>query len=295
MRLRALARALLLMMLIFPLSSFSAGKEKGPWKDMYLEVGDIKIHYLEAGTGDRALVFLPGWTLHAEMWREQIPYFSARGFRVLALDPRSHGQTTKTESGNTWHQQAADLHAFLRSLKISRSFLVGWGTGVVVLLEYLSSPETYKPEKIVLADGIPSPVRIEACPGPRALQQARTLVLGPQEDRAKAADRFVRSLFKARQPEYVYKQLIDNCLKTPIGAAASLYFDLFTGDRKPLLSRIEVPTLIVTFSENRAIGEHMKSCIPRSNLEVMDDTGAAMFLERPQAFNQILEAFLGEQ
>ena len=93
--------------------------------------GDIKIHYLEAGTGDRILVFIPGWTMTAEVWKEQIPYFSARGFRVIALDPRSQGQTTKTETGNTYQQQAADLHAFLQALKIEHSYLVGWGSGVI--------------------------------------------------------------------------------------------------------------------------------------------------------------------
>jgi len=33
-------------------------KDKDPWKDMSVEVGDIQIHYLEAGTGDRVLVFI---------------------------------------------------------------------------------------------------------------------------------------------------------------------------------------------------------------------------------------------
>jgi pimeloyl-ACP methyl ester carboxylesterase len=46
--------------------------------------------------------------------------------------------------------------------------------------------------------------------------------------------------------------------------------------------------------ENRLIGELMQSKIPRSKLEVIPEAGHAMFLEKPQAFNQILESFLGE-
>jgi len=80
-----------------------SGAEKKPWKDQSVQVGDIKIHYIEAGGGDRALVFIPGWMMAAEVWREQIPYFAARGFRVLAIDPRSQGQTTRTDEGNTYH------------------------------------------------------------------------------------------------------------------------------------------------------------------------------------------------
>ena len=150
-----------------------AGKESGPWRDRYLQVGDIKIHYLEAGAGDRTLVFVPGWMTPAEVWKEQIPYFSSRGFRVIAVDPRSQGETTRTELGNTYQQHAADLHAFLQSLKIERCYLVGWAAGVTTLLEYLSSPEVLKPEKVVFVEGGPAMVKLEDYPGSVTPQQAR--------------------------------------------------------------------------------------------------------------------------
>jgi non-heme chloroperoxidase len=270
-----------------------AGKESGPWRDRYLQVGDIKIHYLEAGAGDRTLVFVPGWMTSAEIWKEQIPYFASRGFRVIAVDPRSQGETTRTESGNTYQQHAADLHAFLQSLKIERCYLVGWAAGVTTLLEYLSSPEVLNPEKVVFAEGGPAMVKLEDYPGSVTPQQARKLLLSLQEDRTKAMDQYLRGLFKTRQPEILYKELLDNSQKTPAGAAVSLYFDLFTGDRRSALRHIAVPSLIVTTSENRANGEYMKARISRSNLEVIEDAGTAFILDKPQAFNQILESFLG--
>jgi pimeloyl-ACP methyl ester carboxylesterase len=46
--------------------------------------------------------------------------------------------------------------------------------------------------------------------------------------------------------------------------------------------------------ENRVLGEYMQSKIPRSKLEVIADSGHAVFLDKPQTFNQIVEAFLGE-
>jgi non-heme chloroperoxidase len=290
---RTLASGLSFMVL-FALTLPVTGKEDNPWKDQFLKVGDIKIHYLEAGSGDRALVFIPGWTMTAEVWKEQIPYFSSRGFRVLALDPRSQGLTTKTDAGNTYQQQAADLHAFLQSLKIEHSYLVGWGSGATVLLEYVSSPETLKPEKMVFVDCSPAALKSDDYPGTVTVQQARKLVLGFQQDRTKTTEQYVRSMFKTSQPESLITDLTEGSLKTPLGAAVSLYFDLFTGDRIPALRHIAVPNLIVTTAENRALGEYMKSKVPRSSLEVIDEAGKAMFLDKPQAFNQALESFLGE-
>jgi microsomal epoxide hydrolase len=270
------------------------GKEPGPWKDRFQEVGDIKMHYLEAGSGESSLVLLADWTLPAEIWREQLLYFASRGFKVIAVDPRSHGMSTKRESGNTYQQQAADLHAFLEILKLEHSYMIGWGAGATVLLEYVSSSETLKPEKMVFIDCIPSYPKSDDYPGAATTtQQARKLMFSFQDDRKKATEQFVRSLFKTNQPGYAIKSLTDGILKTPMSAAASLYFDLYTGDRRPALLHVSVPSLIITTSENRAVGEYMHRKISRSELRVIDDVGTAMFYEKPQAFNQIVESFFG--
>jgi non-heme chloroperoxidase len=281
-------------LIIFFSTLSMAEKEGGPYQDLYLKVGDIKIHYLEAGSGDRILVFIPGWTMPAEVWKEQIPYFSSRGFHVIALDLRSQGLTTKTETGNTFEQQAADLHAFFHTLKIEPFYLVGWASGVTVLLDYISSSETLKPEKMVFVDGSPAALKSDDYPGSITAQQARKLIFGFQDNRAKATEQWIRSLFKVNQMESLIKELKEGSMRTPMSAALSLYFDYFSGDRRPSLNYITVPNLIVTTSANRAIGEYMKSKIANSRLEVIDGTGSAIFLDRPQAFNQLLEAFLEE-
>ncbi len=294
MRMKLIQAAVFAMALLAGGAVASKEKAKGPWKDATVSVGDIKVHYIEAGTGERNLVFIPGLTMTAEVWQEQIPYFSARGFRVIAFDPRSQGQTTKTDGGNTYQQQAADLHAFLKALSLKDAILVGWSAGVDVLLEYASSSEAVLPEKIVLVDGSPMGYKEADYPGGMTVAQARSVLLSFQDDRAKAADKFVRSMFASRQSELLYKELADASLKTPTGTAISLFFDLYSGDRRPGLYRINVPTLIIMRPENRLLGEYMQSKISRSKLEVIPDVGHAMMLEKPQAFNQILESFLGQ-
>ena len=58
----------------------------------------VKIHYLEAGQGP-AILFIPGWTMPAEIWRPQIDYFSQH-YHVVAVDPRSQGDSDKPGDGN---------------------------------------------------------------------------------------------------------------------------------------------------------------------------------------------------
>ena len=277
---------------IFLSASLSA-KDANPWKDQNVKVGDIKIHYIEMGSGERSIVFMPGWMTAAEMWKEQLPYFAARGFRVIALDPRSQGKTTQTEEGNTYRQHAADLHAFLKTLGLEHTTLVGWSTGVTALLEYVTSPESIRPDNLVFVDGQAMGYKTGDYPGGRTMQEARDFILAHQENHAKAVDNFVRSMFKARQSEVEYKEIIESCMKMPFGTAFALFFDLFTGDRRIALEHVYVPTLIIVPQENRLLGEYMQSKTPKSRLEVVPDAGHALFFEKPQAFNQILETFLG--
>jgi non-heme chloroperoxidase len=268
-------------------------KDADPWKDQNVKVGDIKIHYIEMGSGERSIVFIPGWVMAAEIWKQQLPYFAARGFRAIAMDPRSQGKTTQTQEGNTYRQQAADLHVFLKTLGLEHASLVGWSAGVTVLLEYVTSPEAVRPDNLVFVDGLPMGYKAADYPGGLTMQQARDLILPFEEDHAKAVDKLVRGMFKTRQSEAESREIIESGMKTPLGTACALFFDLFTGDRRIALEHVYVPTLIVVPQENRLLGEYMQSKTPKSKLEVVPDAGHAFFFEKPQTFNQILETFLG--
>jgi len=290
---RKRAAELLFALLLMGIAAMPGYAQKKPWKDMEQKVGDIKIHYIEAGAGDRAMVFVPGWTMTAEVWREQIPYFAARDFRVLAIDPRSHGQTTRTEDGNTYYQQAADLLAFLRALRIDRPVLVGWSAGVAVLLEYLAGEEVRIPERIVLVDGGVMGFKGDDYPSGMTMQQARSVLLSIQDSRAKFTEQFVKGMFKTPQTASLLAEITQASMKVPTGTMVSLWMDLFTGDRRPVLARVRVPTLIVMAQDNRLLGEYLQSKINGSRLEVIEGAGHALFLDKPQAFNQILEDFVG--
>jgi non-heme chloroperoxidase len=282
-----LASSLLVLTVSLP------GAEK-TYKDGSVQVGDIKTHYLEAGTGDRHLVFIPDLAMPAEVWKEQIPYFAARSFHVIAVDPRSQGLTSKTDGGNSYHQQAADLHAFLAKMKLEHCALVAWSAGVVTLLEYMASPEALKPDRLVFVGAPPICPSDKDYAGSLTLVRAREMVLAMQEDRAKSTEALVRGLFKTQQNGTLYKELGDGNLKTPTGTVIALLFDLITGDRRSTLVTIDVPTLIIVAKERQLLGEYLQAKISGAQLSVMPDAGPAFFLEKPQSFNQALEDFLNK-
>lgn len=83
---------------------------------------------------------------------------------------------------------------------------------------------------------------------------------------------------------------------TPDGATAVLGALASRPDSSPLLSRIDVPTLVVAGSEDAVVplGEarEMAAAIPGARIEVMEGEGHLCNLEQPRRFTALLEEFL---
>src|SRR3984957_21034934 len=86
---------LLLLVLFFPPLLWPAPLTE----DKFFKTSDgVRLHYLESGAGP-TIVFVPGWTMPAEIWQPQIEYFS-RSYHVVAVDPRSQRASDKPTEGN---------------------------------------------------------------------------------------------------------------------------------------------------------------------------------------------------
>src|ERR1700757_2063844 len=101
--------AILLIALIPGMRTSEAAASIG---DGYFTTDDsARIHYLQAGQNSDApaLVLIPGWTLTASLWHEQLQRFSLQR-RVIAVDSRSQGASSIMLTGNTPERRAQDLH-----------------------------------------------------------------------------------------------------------------------------------------------------------------------------------------
>src|SRR5689334_2693335 len=58
----------------------------------FAQVGTNRVHYLTAGQGTNAIVFIHGWACNAGFWREQIPVLEDKAKLVL-IDLPGHGES----------------------------------------------------------------------------------------------------------------------------------------------------------------------------------------------------------
>jgi pimeloyl-ACP methyl ester carboxylesterase len=105
-------------------------------KSGFIQTSDgVRIHYVEAGKG-RAIVFIPGWMMPGRIWQKQIDDLSKQ-YHVIAVDPRSQGQSDKPNYGHLPETRARDYKELVDQLGLKQPVLIGWSMGCGELLSYV--------------------------------------------------------------------------------------------------------------------------------------------------------------
>src|ERR1700684_2500738 len=93
---------------------------------------DLTLSYDDHGPREaRPVVLIHGMCMSRRFFHRQLEQVT-RARRVLALDLRGHGDSSKTEAGHTMPQYARDLQGFIGALGLERPVLVGWSMGAFV-------------------------------------------------------------------------------------------------------------------------------------------------------------------
>ncbi|MEW5974341.1 MAG: alpha/beta hydrolase [Acidobacteriota bacterium] len=250
----------------------------------------VNLYYEVQGEGE-PLLFLPGWTLTSGIWREQVTVFS-KSRQVWVLDPRSHGNSSKVLSGNSLAQQARDLDRFFLLNGLNQVTVVASSSAVATMLEYVRQFGNQRLRGLVFVDGSPCLLRKDDWPVGLSLDQTYEFLMNVENDRVRTTDLFIQDLFLSERSGTELDWFLKESLRTPTTIATVLAYDYHMLDRRPLLSKIAIPTLIVAAESNRQTGELMQAQIPNAKLTVLEKLGRAPFLEDPTVFNELLEKFL---
>ena len=247
----------------------------------------IRIHYLEAGSG-RPIVFIPGWTMPAWIWQKQIDEFS-KTYHVIAVDPRSQGESDKPPYGHMPETRARDYKELVDQLALKQPVLVGWSMACGELVKYVEQFGTDNIAGLVLVDGyLPEKASPEMFLGLSGWMNQLQL------DRQKQADGFVRTMFKKPQPEDYLKRIIDASAQVPADTAVVLIYNMIAvKDFSVGLARMNRPVLFTYQPESQQTADYLKAKLgDKLRLERFEGDGHALFIDDPQKFNHAVEEFV---
>jgi microsomal epoxide hydrolase len=253
--------------------------------DRYFLTSDgVRLHYEDVGKG-HTIVMVPGWTMPAWIFDQQIRAFS-QFYRVIAFDPRSQGDSEVAASGHNPWRRGQDIAELLERLGPDPVLLVGWSLGVLDSLAYVSTHGDHRIAGLVLVD---NSVGEDPPPSPPA-HPARP---GPKLPRAQEMSRFVASMFRHKPPSSWLERLVEACLHTPPAAAAALLaYPVPRSFWKEAVYSTARPLLYVV----RPVwaGQAANLAAHRANVEtvIMDGVGHALFVDDPARFDRVVEAFI---
>lgn len=88
----------------------------------------IRIWYASYGNG-APVILLHGGLGNSGNWGYQVPALIDAGHRVIVIDSRGHGRSTRDKRPYSYELMASDVLAVMDRLKIAKAVIAGWSDG----------------------------------------------------------------------------------------------------------------------------------------------------------------------
>jgi len=99
----------------------------------YVDHDGTRIWYATYGSGC-PVILLHGGLGHSGNWSYQVPMLVSSGRRVVLIDSRGHGRSTRDSRRFTYELMASDVLAVMDALHLGKAAVVGWSDGACIAL-----------------------------------------------------------------------------------------------------------------------------------------------------------------
>jgi pimeloyl-ACP methyl ester carboxylesterase len=99
----------------------------------YAPINGVRIWYAVFGRGE-PVILLHGGLANADYWGNQVRTLQ-KSYRVVVMDSRGHGRSTRNEQPYGYDLMAADVIGLMDYLKIPKAAIIGWSDGAIIGLD----------------------------------------------------------------------------------------------------------------------------------------------------------------
>lgn len=242
-----------------------------------MDLGDVTIHYEDAGTGPFAYVYCHGMGANGQGFVEEFGFWRQHFPRVITWDNRGLGQSGKAVKYNL-PLYAQDLDRLLDKLGVQRALVHGLSWGGVVAQQFgLDYPDRCA---ALIIDSSSSEVNQAASEG--WYQRGERVRLAAKEGAAPAAAAPSAPLAPQVKPEHVDSWV----------AEARVNAGLREFPLTPRLKNIKCPVLVTSMDKDTVAGTGgsviIARNIPGSRIEIVEGTGHGVHKVNPQRFRAVV-------
>lgn len=236
-----------------------------------VEHDGARIWYASYGEGP-AVILLHGGLGHSGNWGYQVPALVAAGYRVLLVDSRGHGRSTRDARRYTYERMASDVLAVMDTVHLPHAAVAGWSDGAcVAMILAMQAPARVDGVFFFGCNMDPS--------GTKAIEP------NPLLDRCFGRHAKDYAQLSATPDDFgAFADAVGEMMKTEPNYSARD------------LSAIAVPVAIVQSEHDEFIrrdhAEYLARSIPGAELILLPGVSHFAPLQRPDLFNGVLRTFL---
>jgi sigma-B regulation protein RsbQ len=253
---------------------------------------------MRAGGGDRAMIFAHGFGCDQHMWRYVAPAFEA-DFETILFDHVGAGASDLAAYDPAKYAaldgHADDLVEIGQDLGLKDAVFVGHSVSSMIgILASLKAPGLFS--KLVLVGPSPRYIDEEGYVGGFAESQIEELLDFLADNHLGWSAAMAPAIMgNADRPE-LGEELTDSFCRTDPKIAKAFARVTFTGDNRPDLPKVSLPTLILQCSDDiiapLEVGNYVRDQIPGSTLVVLKATGHCPNLSAPDEVVEAIRAFV---
>jgi pimeloyl-ACP methyl ester carboxylesterase len=269
---------------------------------MYFETNDgTRLAYEDYGQGT-PIVLVASAMLCSDMWEYQIPWFTDRGYRCIALDRRGHGRSDRSSAGYDLDTGADDLAALIEQLDLTDITLVGHSTGGAEVARYLARHGEQRVARAAFLSAVlPFMKLADDNPGGVPEVLAEMMLAQIRADRPKWLATQEQAFFATHLGNDVSPAQIahtrQQCLATSSWATLQLQREVFHFDHRPSLAAITVPSLVVHGGADFSVpvevsGRRTAELIPGARYLEYPTAGHGLFISHSEQLNNDLLDFI---
>ncbi|MDP2891888.1 MAG: alpha/beta hydrolase [Bacillota bacterium] len=263
----------------------------------YVDIGDISIHYLEAGEGD-VLLLVHGIGQSLYTWRKNF-YELAKSFRVIAIDLPGYGYSGRPDAAYTIEENSQFIEGFLNTLQIKTCHIAAFGSGALYALYFMySNPKRVKRAIVIAPGGLtascPQQVRML---GGKMMGRMSAMMINERTVRTLLEGcYFDRTLISNDDVREYYLPINDTVSKEAILRSVS---NLNMGTVMDVLRDVEQKVLIMWGKDDSwrppEMANLFHAAMKNSLLLEIRNCGHLMHEEKPEKFNAAVLEFLHEK
>jgi pimeloyl-ACP methyl ester carboxylesterase len=240
------------------------------------------------------VVLIHGYTDNARDWVPLVPYLAPQ-LRLILVDLRGHGQSSKPECCYTRLDFAYDVKLLLDALHLGRADIVGHSLGSMITQSFAEFwPERTRRVVLISSSGGPRPGTVPARPAYDYAAQIRQLKEPIDPDSPFMIEWW--SSPTPVDPDFIRRQRRDAAAIPLRVWLAVLDQGLVDSDLQRTLPKLTAPALLIWGEKDPIMGEDvrrtLREALPHAEVRVLPGLGHNPFWEDPAQCAAVINRFL---